>query len=208
MNENKKGLRITSGILLIVLAALRLTLTLPSFFALQKIEGTVLAIDSGYWIGFGQSILTIFIGIMLLVRGFRAASIAVIVYAVSMIAVDLGSIDVFFCYTSIPITSFHTVLLLCTVVLVLSLTVVGLFLQDRRSSWLLIISALFVPIIPFLETASAAAQMKYLGTWYWQGEGLAFRLLFSILKAVPTAAAECLLGIYFGAQTRKRVKDG
>lgn len=208
MKKNRKSLRITAGILLIVLAVLRLVLTLPSFFTLIRFDYTI---GAGYWIGFGQSILTAFIGIMLLVRGFRAAALAVIVYAASVIAVALGSIDASFRYTLIPITSASTVLLLCAAVLVTALICIGLFLHDRRSMWLLIVSAILLPVIPFLNSASSAAQMEYLGTisnageWvvFYAGEWSFLALILNFLKSIPLAAACLLLGLHFGVQTRK-----
>ena len=200
MKENRKSLRITAGILLIVLAVLRLVLTLPSFFMLIRFDREI---GAGYWIGFGQSILTAFIGIMLLVRGFRAAALAVIVYAASVIAVALGSIDASFRYTLIPITSASTVLLLSAAVLVTALICIGLFLHDRRSMWLLIVSAILLPVIPFLNSASSAAQMEYLGTISNAGEWSVFALIFDFLKSIPLAVACLLLGLHFGVQTRK-----
>ena len=87
MKEDKRGLRITAGILLIALAVLRVLALLPSFFMIMALDHSVGSgyltdlIGPGYWIGFGQSMLTAFIGVMLLVRGFRTAGVAVIVYA-------------------------------------------------------------------------------------------------------------------------------
>lgn len=199
--EERKSLRITAGILLIVLAVLQLALTLLSVFTLIRFDREI---GAGYWIGFGQSILTAFIGIMLLVRGFRAAALAVIVYAASVIAVALGSIDASFRYTLIPITSASTVLLLCAAVLVTALICIGLFLHDRRSMWLLIVSAILLPVIPFLNSASSTAQMEYLGTISYAGEWSFFALIFDFLRSLPLAAASLLLGIHFGAQDRKR----
>lgn len=197
--EERKALRIIAGILLIVLAVIRVWALFPSFFALMKIDHKV---SAGYWIGFGQSILTAFIGIMLLVRGFRAAALAVIVYAASVIAVALGSIDASFRYTLIPITSASTVLFLCTAVLVTALICIGLFLHDRRSMWLLIVSATLLPVIPFLNSASSTAQMEYLGTISYAGEWSFFALIFDFLKSIPPAVASLLLGLHFGAQAR------
>jgi len=208
MKENRKSLRIAAGILLIVLAVLRLVLTLPSFFTLIRFDREI---GAGYWIGFGQCILTAFIGIMLLVRGFRAAALAVIVYAASVIAVALGSFDASFRYTLIPIASASTVLLLSAAVLVTALICIGLFLHDRRSMWLLIVSAILLPVIPFLNSASSAAQMEYLGTisytgeWsvFYAGEWSFFALIFDFLKSISLAVACLLLGLHFGVQTRK-----
>jgi hypothetical protein len=199
--EKRKPLRIIAGILLIVLAVIRVWALFPSFFALMKIDHKV---GAGYWIGFGQSFLTAFIGVMLLVRGFRAAALAVIVYAASVIAVALGSIDASFRYTLIPITSASTVLFLCTVVLVTVLICIGLFLHDRRSLWILIVSAVLLPVIPFLNSASSTAQMEYLGTISYAGEWSFFALIFDFLKSIPLAVACLLLGLHFGAQARKK----
>ena len=200
--EERKALRIIAGILLIVLAVIRVWALFPSFFALMMIDHKV--VGAGYWIGFGQSILTACIGVMLLVRGFRAAGVAAVVYAVSVIAVALGSIDASFRYTLIPITSASTVLFLCAAVLVTVLICIGLFLHDRRSMWLLIVSAILLPVIPFLLSASSSAQMEYLGTISYAGEWSFFTLIFDFLKSLPLAAASLLLGIHFGAQARKR----
>ncbi len=199
--EKRKPLRIIAGILLIILAVIRVWALFPSFFALMKIDHKV---GAGYWIGFGQGILTAFIGVMILVRGFRAAALAVIVYAASVIAVALGSIDASFRYTLIPITSASTVLLLCAAVLVTVLICIGLFLHDRRSMWLLIVSAILLPVIPFLNSASSTAQMEYLGTISYAGEWSFFALIFDFLKSIPLAVACLLLGLHFGAQARKR----
>lgn len=200
--EERKALRIIAGILLIVLAVIRVWALFPSFFALMMIDHKV--VGAGYWIGFGQSILTACIGVMLLVRGFRAAGVAAVVYAASVIAVALGSIDASFRYTLIPITSASTVLFLCAAVLVTVLICIGLFLHDRRSMWLLIVSAILLPVIPFLLSASSSAQMEYLGTISYAGEWSFFTLIFDFLKSLPLAAASLLLGIHFGAQARKR----
>ncbi len=186
--EDRKALRIIAGILLIVLAVIRVWTLFPA----------------GYWIGFGQSILTACIGVMLLVRGFRAAGVAAVVYAASVIAVALGSINASYGYTLIPITSASTVLFLCAAVLVTVLICIGLFLHDRRSMWLLIVSAILLPVIPFLLLASSSAQMEYLGTISYAGEGLIFTFIFNFLKSLPLAIASLLLGIHFGAQDRKR----
>lgn len=201
MPEGRKSLRITAGILLIVLAVIRVWALFPSFFALMMIDHKV---GAGYWIGFGQSILTACIGVMLLVRGFRAAGVAAVVYAASVIAVALGSIDASFRYTLIPITSASTVLFLCAAVLVTVLICIGLFLHDRRSMWLLIVSAILLPVIPFLLSASSSAQMEYLGTISYAGEWSFFAFIFDFLRSLPLAAASLLLGIHFGAQDRKR----
>lgn len=200
--EERKALRIIAGILLIVLAVIRVWALFPSFFALMMIDHKV--VGAGYWIGFGQSILTACIGVMLLVRGFRAAGVAAVVYAASVIAVALGSIDASFRYALIPITSASTVLFLCAAVLVTVLICIGLFLHDRRSMWLLIVSAILLPVIPFLNSASSSAQMEYLGTISYAGEWSFFALIFNFLKSLPLAAASLLLGIHFGAQDRKR----
>ena len=194
--EERKALRIIAGILLIVLAVLRVWALFPSFSALMKINHKV---DAGYWISFGQIMLTLFIGIMVLVRGFRAAGVAAVVYAASVIAVALGSFDASFRYTLIPITSFHTVLLLCAALVVTVLICVGLFLHDRRSMWLLIVAAILLPVIPFLLSASSSAQMKYLGTISYAGEWSIFTFIFNFLKSLPLAVASLLLGLYFGA---------
>ena len=199
MKEDRKALRIIAGVLLIVLAVIRVWALFPSFFALMKIDHKV---GAGYWIGFGQSILTACIGVMLLVRGFRAAGVAAVVYAASVIAVALGSIDASFRYTLIPITSASTVLLLCAAVLVTVLICIGLFLHDRRSMWLLIVSAILLPVIPFLLSASSSAQMEYLGTISYAGEWSFFALIFDFLKSLPLAAASLLLGIHFGVNMR------
>jgi len=199
--EERKALRITAGILLIVLAVLQLALTLLSVFTLIRFDREI---GAGYWIGFGQSILTACIGVMLLVRGFRAAGVAAVVYAASVIAVALGSIDASFRYTLIPITSASTVLFLCAAVLVTVLICIGLFLHDRRSMWLLIVSAILLPVIPFLNSASSTAQMEYLGTISYAGEWSFFTLIFNFLKSLPLATASLLLGLHFGAQDRKR----
>lgn len=201
MPEDRKSLRITAGILLIVLAVLQLALTLLFVFTLIRFDREI---GAGYWIGFGQSILTACIGVMLLVRGFRAAALAVIVYAASVIAVALGSINASYGYTLIPITSASTVLLLCAAVLATVLICIGLFLHDRRSMWLLIVSAILLPVIPFLNSASSTAQMEYLGTISYAGEWLIFTFIFNFLKSLPLAIASLLLGIHFGAQDRKR----
>lgn len=197
--EERKALRIIAGILLIVLAVIRVWALFPSFFALMMIDHKF---GAGYWIGFGQSILTACIGVMLLVRGFRAAGVAAVVYAASVIAVALGSIDASFRYTLIPITSASTVLLLCAAVLVTALICIGLFLHDRRSMWLLIVSAILLPVIPFLLSTSSSAQMEYLGTISYAGEWSFFALIFDFLKSLPLAAASLLLGIHFGVNMR------
>ena len=199
--EKRKPLRIIAGILLIILAVLRLVANLPSFVALMEIDGFV---SAGYWIGLGQIVLNLFIGIMILVRGFRAAVPAVIIYAVSVIAPALGSIDDSFRYTMIPITSASTVLLLCAAVLVAVLICIGLFLHDHRSMWMLIVSAILLPVIPFLLSASTSAQMEYLGTFSYAGEWSFFAFIFDLLESLPLAAASLLLGIHFGAQDCKR----
>ena len=199
MHEDKKALRITAGILLILLAVIRVWAAFPSFWALMKIDGTV---SAGYWIGFGQSMLTAFIGIMILVRGFRTAGVAAIVYAASVIATALGSIDTSFRYTLIPITSASTVLLLCAAVLITVLICIGLFLHDRRSMWMLIVSAVLLPVIPFLLSASNGAQMEYLGTISYAGEWSFLAFVFDFLKSLPLAAASLLLGIHFGVNMR------
>ena len=199
MHEDKKALRITAGILLILLAVIRVWAAFPSFWALMKIDGTV---SAGYWIGFGQSMLTAFIGIMILVRGFRMAGVAAIVYAASVIATALGSIDTSFRYTLIPITSASTVLLLCAAVLITVLICIGLFLHDRRSMWMLIVSAVLLPVIPFLLSASNGAQMEYLGTISYAGEWSFLAFVFDFLKSLPLAAASLLLGIHFGVNMR------
>ena len=201
MPEDRKSLRITAGILLIVLAVLQLALTLLFVFTLIRFDREI---GAGYWIGFGQSILTACIGVMLLVRGFRAAGVAAVVYAASVIAVALGSIDASFRYTLIPITSASTVLLLCAAVLVTALICIGLFLHDRRSMWLLIVSAILLPVIPFLLSASSSAQMEYLGTISYAGEWSFFALIFDFLKSLPLAAASLLLGIHFCVNTRQK----
>ena len=206
--EERKALRITAGILLIVLAVLWVLALLPSFFTIMAIDHSVGSgyltdlIGPGYWIGFGQSFLTAFIGVMLLVRGFRAAGVAAVVYAVSVIAVALGSIDASFRYTLIPITSASTVLFLCAAVLVTVLICIGLFLHDRRSMWLLIVSAILLPVIPFLLSASSSAKMEYLGTISSAGEWSFLALILDFLKSLPLAIASLLLGIHFGAQAR------
>lgn len=186
--EERKALRIIAGILLIVLAVIRVLALFPA----------------GYWIGFGQSILTACIGVMLLVRGFRAAGVAAVVYAASVIAVALGSINASYGYTLIPITSASTVLFLCAAVLVTVLICIGLFLHDRRSMWMLIVSAILLPVIPFLNSASSTAQMEYLGTISYVGEWSFFALILDFLRTLPLAIASLLLGIHFGAQDRKR----
>ncbi len=208
--EERKALRITAGILLIVLAVLWVLALLPSFFTIMAIDHSVGSgyltdlIGPGYWIGFGQSFLTAFIGVMLLVRGFRAAGVAAVVYAVSVIAVALGSIDASFRYTLIPITSASTVLFLCAAVLVTVLICIGLFLHDRRSMWLLIVSAILLPVIPFLLSASSSAKMEYLGTISSAGEWSFLALILDFLKSIPLAVACLLLGLHFGAQARKK----
>ena len=199
MKEDRKALRITAGVLLIVLAVLRVWADLPSFLALMNIDHKV---GAGYWIDFGQSMLAAFIGVMLLVRGFRTAGVAAVVYAVSVIAVALGSIDDSFRYTMIPITSASTVLLLCATGLVAVLICIGLFLHDRRSMWMLIVSAILLPVIPFLLSASTSAQMEYLGTISYAGEWSFFALIFNVMKSLPLAAASLLLGIHFGVNMR------
>lgn len=199
MKEDRKALRIIAGVLLIVLAVLRVWTDLPSFLALMNIDHKV---GAGYWIDFGQSMLAAFIGVMLLVRGFRAAVPAVIIYAVSVIAPALGSIDASFRYTPIPITSASTVLLLCAAVLVAVLICIGLFLHDHRSMWMLIVSAILLPVIPFLLSASTSAQMEYLGTISYAGEWSFFAFIFDLLKSLPLAAASLLLGIHFGIKMR------
>jgi hypothetical protein len=206
--EERKALRIIAGILLIVLAVLWVLALLPSFFTIMAIDHSVGSgyltdlIGPGYWIGFGQSFLTAFIGVMLLVRGFRTAGIAVIVYAASVIATTLGCLDASFRYTLIPITSASTVLFLCAAVLVTVLICIGLFLHDRRSMWPLIVSAILLPVIPFLLSASSGAKMEYLGTISSAGEWSFLALILDFLKSLPLAAASLLLGIRFGAQTR------
>ena len=210
MKEDKRGLRITAGILLIALAVLRVLALLPSFFMIMALDHSVGSgyltdlIGPGYWIGFGQSMLTAFIGVMLLVRGFRTAGVAVIVYAASVIATTLGSFDASFRYTLIPITSASTILFLCAAVLVTVLICIGLFLHDRRSMWPLIVSAILLPVIPFLLSASSGAQMEYLGTISSAGEWSFFSLIHDFMKSMPPAAASLLLGIHFGTQARER----
>jgi len=199
VKEDRKALRITAGVLLIVLAVLRVWADLPSFLALMNIDHQV---GAGYWIDFGQSMLAAFIGVMLLVRGFRTAGVAAVIYAVSVIAVALGSIDDSFRYTMIPITSASTVLLLCATGLVAVLICIGLFLHDRRSMWMLIVSAILLPVIPFLLSASTSAQMEYLGTISYAGEWSFFALIFNVMKSLPLAAASLLLGIHFGVNMR------
>ena len=199
MKEDRKALRIIAGVLLIVLAVLRVWALFPSFSAIMAIDHKV---GAGYWIDFGQSMLAAFIGVMLLVRGFRTAGVAAVVYAVSVIAVALGSIDASFRYTMIPITSASTVLLLCAAGLVAVLICIGLFLHDRRSMWMLIVSAILLPVIPFLLSASTSAQMEYLGTISYAGEWSFFALIFNVMKSLPLAAASLLLGIHFGVNMR------
>jgi hypothetical protein len=139
---------------------------------------------------------------MLLVRGFRTAGIAAVVYAASVIAIELGSINASYGYTLIPITSASTVLFLCAAVLVTVLICIGLFLHDRCSMWMLIVSAILLPVIPFLLSASSSAHMEYLGTINYAGESLIFVLIFGILKSIPLSVASLLLGLHFGAQAR------
>lgn len=199
--EKRKALRIIAGILLIVLAVLRVCALFPSFFALMKIDRKV---GAGYWIGFGQSILTAFIGVMILVRGFRTAGVAAVVYAASVIAIAIGSVNASCRHTLIPITTVSTVLFLCAAVFVTVLICIGLFLHDRRSLWMLIVSAVLLPVIPVLFSAASSAQTEYLGSISYAGESLIFVLIIGILKSIPLAVASLLLGLHFGAQARKR----
>ena len=161
-------------------------------------------VGAGYWIGFGQGILTAFIGVMILVRGFRAAGVTAVVYAASVIAVAIGSVNASYRYTLTPITSASTVLFLCAAVLVTVLICIGLFLHDRRSLWMLIVSAVLLPVIPFLFSAASSAQTEHLGSINYAGESLILVLIFGILKSIPPAVASLLLGLHFGAQARKR----
>ena len=70
--------------------------------------------------------------------------------------------------------------------------------------WPLIVSAILLPVIPFLLSASSGAQMEYLGTISSAGEWSFFALILDFLKSMPPAAASLLLGIHFGAQARER----
>lgn len=69
---------------------------------------------------------------------------------------------------------------------------------------MLIVSAVLLPVIPFLNSASSTAQMEYLGTISYAGEWSFFALIFDFLKSIPLAVACLLLGLHFGAQARKK----
>ncbi len=196
--EKRKPLRIIAGILIVLFAASDLFGYVTSVISIPKTIGTVhpiLLLNLVYYI------LPLAVGIMILLRKFTVAGILYAAYTVIDL-INSGAL-LFGGMTALPA---RTVLFILTELILSAAIAVALLLHDRRSQPLLIAAAGCIAALKTVRIMSGIMERVNNALPYASADigSIATLYILDIVTLIATAVAWILLGVYFGAQARKR----
>lgn len=203
MNETKKGLRITAGILLLLLACLTLA---SSVYSVLSIVRTDPAMIRYYWQPAVSGILSLIVAILILCRKFVGAGIvrclmlavSVAAYAVSILPRLGGTPDIQSITAALP-----DLLLQLANGIPAILLIIGLFVHGRASGPLITVGAILALLLSVAQNVRTVVSFSqnYDLTEILDTFGLSVGI--SLLIALVTFVAWILLAAYFGAQNKK-----
>lgn len=191
--EFRKGFRIAAGILLIAAAVLPIVMRISSISDCVK-SGHSYTEDV---ILIGINVLLILIGVMILIRKFMFAGIVEIVLTVLCVPLLIGIFTASGTFEIFAFSSVWSILLLILALAANGSIAAGLFLQNRKSQWLLLISGILLLAIPWLQLESRFALLLASGGDIIQAEWSGLAWFLDTLRMVPNAIAWILLGRYF-----------
>lgn len=191
--EFRKGFRIAAGILLIAAAVLPIVMRISSISDCVK-SGHSYTKDV---ILIGINVLLILIGVMILIRKFMFAGIVEIVLTVLCVPLLIGIFTASGTFEIFAFSSVWSILLLILALAANGSIAAGLFLQNRKSQWLLLIFGILLLAIPWLQLESRFALLLASGGDIIQAEWSGLAWFLDTLRMVPNAIAWILLGRYF-----------
>ena len=194
--EFRKGFRIAAGILLIAAAVISIVLHI-----------WIISMESGYShtidvIQIAVNVLLILIGVMILIRKFPFAGIVEILLAILCVPLLIGKFTASGTFEIFAFSSVWSVLLLILTLAANGSIAAGLFLQNRKSQWLLLISGILLLAIPYLRVESWVAVLLASGGDIIQAEWSGLAWFLDTLRMIPNTVAWILLGRYFAEQKR------
>ncbi|MBQ6331306.1 MAG: hypothetical protein IJI34_00885 [Clostridia bacterium] len=194
--EFRKGFRIAAGILLIAAAVISIVLHI-----------WIISMESGYShtidvIQIAVNVLLILIGVMILIRKFPFAGIVEILLAILCVPLLIGKFTASGTFEIFAFSSVWSVLLLILTLAANGSIAAGLFLQNRKSQWLLLISGILLLAIPWLQLESRFALLLASGGDIIQAEWSGLAWFLDTLRMIPNTVAWILLGRYFAEQKR------
>lgn len=190
--EFRRGSRIAAGILLIAAAAISIVLHISNISFCVKLSYSY----TEDVIQIGINVLLIVIGVMILIRKFPVAGIFEIVLAILCIPLLIGVFSHSGAFEIFAFSSVWSVLLPILTLAVNGSIAAGLFLQNRKSRWLLLISGILLLAIPYLRMESWVAVLAREDRMY-QAEWSGAAWFFDTLRMIPNTVAWILLGRYF-----------
>ena len=194
--EFRKGFRIAAGILLIAAAVISIVLHI-----------WIISMESGYShtidvIQIAVNVLLILIGVMILIRKFPFAGIVEILLAILCVPLLIGKFTASGTFEIFAFSSVWSVLLLILTLAANGSIAAGLFLQNRKSQWLLLISGILLLAIPWLQLESRFALLLASGGDIIQADWSGLAWFLDTLRMIPNTVAWILLGRYFAEQKR------
>ena len=195
--EFRKGFRIAAGILLIAAAVISIVLHIwiISFYVERGYSYTKDVIKIAI------NVLLILIGVMILIRKFTFAGIVEILLAILCIPLLIGTFPASGTFEIFAFSSVWSILLLILTLAANGSIAAGLFLQNRKSQWLLLIPGILLLAIPYLQMQSWVAVLASKGLIY-QAEWSGADCFLDTLRMIPNTVAWILLGRYFAEQKR------
>ncbi len=202
MTETKKGLRITAGILLLVLACITLMLSVISVLNFIRTDPGMMRY---FWQTIATAVLGVIAAILILVRKFTGAGVVQCLILAASIAAQIISILPAAQYgmrSTLTLTSTLSLLFRIGGYVSAILLIVALFLHNRTSKPLLLISA----ILSFgLSVAQQVQSLTYYAKQYDIEELLhtvGMTTGMSLTMDLIALVAWILLAAYFGAQRK------
>ena len=203
MNENKKGLRITAGVLLLVIAVFSLAASAYSLVTVYSASGYMSEYYRQAWQPVASGALGIVAAILILAKKFTGAGIvrclilavSAAVHLLSIVPRFSGMPDLQSLTSAVP----QLALWIADIVPAI-LLIVALFLHNRTSKPLLIVGAILALVLSIGQLAQTYAPIvkQVVSSHDIYGIGLSVGLTLS--TAIVTMVAWLLLAAYFGAQ--------
>ena len=195
--EFRKGFRIAAGILFIAAAVIPIVMRISNISDCVK-SGHSYTEDV---ILIGINVLLILIGVMILIRKFPFAGIVEIVLTVLCVPLLIGIFTASGTFEIFAFSSVWSILLLILTIAANGSIAAGLFLQDRKSQWLLLISGILLLAIPWLRIESWVAVLARENRMY-EAEWSGLARFLDTLRMIPNTVAWILLGRYFAEQKK------
>ncbi|MBQ1504942.1 MAG: hypothetical protein IIZ49_06040 [Oscillospiraceae bacterium] len=204
MTESKKRLRITAGILLLVLAVLSLAMSAYSLWLVYSASGYMSQYLRQSCLSVASGALSIVVAILILSRKFTAAGIVkcfVLGLAILVNLLNLLSLITNATAAIGPLLSGFTEFAGWAAAIFM---IIGLFMHSRKSKPLCIVGAILALAASLGQQTFSIIRYVTRADFSKLISGLSFSAAISLTTACVAAAAWILLGVYFGAQNTEQ----